>query len=241
VGSLARRTGGIHYGSGGVSPGGGGDGRAGRDAPSPRDRLLRARLGLGVALTPVLMMFLIFTVAFMARRLLGVGDTDPNSTVREWIHIPLPIPLLIVNSLILALSGVTMEMSRRTMARKVVLAPVLEIPGISLGKDRAVPWLPITAALGFAFLAGQGLGWRQLASSGYLLHGSRASAFFYLMTILHAIHLSGGLLALLYAVTMPWLNKALESRRLVVDIAAWYWHFMTALWLLMLPMLIAAS
>jgi cytochrome c oxidase subunit 3 len=127
------------------------------------------------------------------------------------------------------------------MARKVVLAPVLEIPGISLGKDRAVPWLPITAALGFAFLAGQGLGWRQLASSGYLLHGSRASAFFYLMTILHAIHLSGGLLALLYAVTMPWLNKALESRRLVVDIAAWYWHFMTALWLLMLPMLIAAS
>ncbi len=238
MGSLTGRERGMDYGGGGMSPGGGGKGR---DAPSPQDRLLRARLGLGVALTPVLMMFLIFTVAFMVRRLLGLGDTDPGSTVRDWIHIQLPLPLLFVNSLVLTLSGVTMELSRRKMARQVVLAPVLEIPGISLGKDRSVPWLQVTAVLGFAFLAGQALAWRQLAASGYLLHGSRASAFFYVMTVLHAVHVGGGLLALLYAAAMPMLRKPLDSRRLVVDITAWYWHFMTALWLLMLPMLIAAA
>jgi len=241
VGSLTGRERGIHYGSGGLSPGGGGSGSHGRDTPSPQDRLLRARLGLGVALTPVLMMFLVFTVAFMVRRLLGGGDSDPASAVRDWIHIQLPIPLLLVNSLFLAMSGTTMELSRRKIANRVVLAQVLEIPGISLGKERAAPWLHVTAVLGFAFLAGQALAWRQLAASGYLLHGNRASAFFYIMTILHAVHVGGGLLALLYAAVMPILRKSLDSRRLVVDITAWYWHFMTALWLLMLPMLIAAA
>lgn len=237
MGSLTGRERGMDFG-GGMSPGRGGPGR---DAPSPQDRLLRARLGLGVALTPVLMMFLIFAVAFMVRRLLGVGDTDPSSAVREWIHIQLPIPLLLVNSVVLALSATTMELSRRGMAKQVVLAPVLEIPGISLGKDRSVPWLHVTVVLGFAFLSGQALAWRQLAASGYLLHGNRSSAFFYVMTILHAMHVGGGLLALLYAAAMPMLHRSLDSRRLVVDITAWYWHFMTALWLLMLPMLIAAA
>jgi cytochrome c oxidase subunit III len=241
VSAVARHEDGIPYGNGGVRPGGGGEAGEGRDAPSPQDRLLRARLGLGIALTPVLMMFLILTLAFMVRRFLAFGDADASSAFRDWIHIQLPISLLLVNSLILALSGVTMELSRRRMARQVVLAPVLEIPGVSLGNERGVPWLNVTVVLGFAFLAGQVFVWRHLAGGGYLLHGNRASAFFYLTTLLHAIHLSGGVLALLYAAAMPLLHRALDSRRLVVDIAAWYWHFMTALWLLMLPMLIAVS
>jgi cytochrome c oxidase subunit 3 len=232
-----RREGASHHG-GGASP----TGRGGHDAPTPQDRLQRARLGLGVALTPVFMMFLIFVVAFMVRRFLGVGDTDAASAFRDWTHIPLPIPLLLVNSLILLLSGLTMEFSRRGMARRVVLAPVLNIPGVSLGRERGIPWLHLTLVLGVAFLAGQALVWRQLAAGGYLVQGNRASAFFYLMTMLHAIHLSGGVLALLYAVAaMPLLHRSLDSRRLVVDITAWYWHFMTALWSLILPMLIAVS
>lgn len=239
MGSLVRREGGgIHNGSGGSSSGGGGDGRGERDAPSPRDRLLRARLGLGVALTPVLMMFLTFSVTFVVLRF---AWADSGSAGHSWTHVPLPVPLLLVNSLVLVLSGATMELSRRAIARQVALAPVLEIPGVSLGKDRRIPWLLLTVALGFAFLAGQAMAWRELSRGSYMLQSNRASSFFYLLTMLHAIHLGGGLLALLYASVMPILHKALDSRRLVVDVTAWYWHFMTALWLVILPLLIAVS
>jgi heme/copper-type cytochrome/quinol oxidase subunit 3 len=34
---------------------------------------------------------------------------------------------------------------------------------------------------------------------------------------------------LVYAISASLLGKAIESRRIVIEIAAWYWHFMAAL------------
>src|SRR5438034_10891866 len=55
---------------GGAPPifGGGDDGRAGRGLPNYPTRLRRARLGLLVALTPVLMLFVSFTSAYVMRQ-----------------------------------------------------------------------------------------------------------------------------------------------------------------------------
>src|SRR5207253_2887574 len=55
---------------GGAPPifGGGDDGRAGRGLPNYPTRLRRARLGLLVALTPVLMLFVSFTSAYVMRK-----------------------------------------------------------------------------------------------------------------------------------------------------------------------------
>jgi len=54
---------------------------------------------------------------------------------------------------------------------------------------------------------------------------------------MHAIHLLGGVLALLYADATSWLNKPIEVRRIVVDITAWYWHFMALLWIYIFALL----
>ena len=94
-----------------------------------------------------------------------------------------------------------------------------------------MPWVGITALLGIAFLGGQVVAWRQLLQRGYLLSANPANSFFYLLTGLHAAHLVGGVLALGYAYLTEFLSRPLERKRVVVDVAAWYWHFMGMLWL----------
>jgi cytochrome c oxidase subunit 3 len=97
--------------------------------------------------------------------------------------------------------------------------------------------LPITVVLGLGFLAGQLLAWRELERRGFLLGSGPSSSFFYVLTGTHALHLFGGLLALLYALAAVFRSRALERRRIVVDVTAWYWHFMAVLWLYIFALL----
>src|SRR5271168_5000089 len=100
-----------------------------------------------------------------------------------------------------------------------------------------MPWLALTAVLGLSFLAGQWLVWRELAASGFYVATSPSSSFFYLLTGMHGIHLFGGILALLVAGAAALLHKSAASRAVVVDATAWYWHFMTFLWVYILCLL----
>jgi len=59
---------------------------------------------------------------------------------------------------------------------------------------------------------------------------SASSSFVYLLTAAHGVHLAGGVIVLLYAVIVSLLRKPVEARRIVVDVTAWYWHFMFVLW-----------
>ena len=139
--------------------------------------------------------------------------------------------LLAINTAILFVSSLTMEGARRDIARRAALAPVRSIPGVSLGQERSFPWLAVTALLGFGFLVGQWLAWGELKSRGFLVSTNPDSSFIYLLTAAHAVHLAGGIIAMLWAsVTALW-HKAIEAQRIAVDVTAWYWHFMLLLWI----------
>lgn len=210
--------------------GGGDDGRGG-DVPDYGARLRRARLGLICAIATVGMVFISLTSAYIFRRGLPTFDGSVNSYVRDWGRVDLPWALLGVNTLILLASSVTMELSRRKAARQAALAPVQSIPGVSLGNEKSFPWLGITVLLGLSFLAGQWLAWIELHNRGFYVNTNPSSSFAFLLTIAHAVHLGGGMIALLWAASSSLLHKPLEARRIVVDITAWYWHFMAVLWL----------
>jgi cytochrome c oxidase subunit III len=64
-----------------------------------------------------------------------------------------------------------------------------------------------------------------------------SSSFVYLLTVTHAVHLAGGLIALLWAASSSLLHKPVEARRIAVDITAWYWHFMLVLWIYIFALL----
>src|SRR5213080_5591061 len=80
--------------------------------PDYGTRLRRARLGLLVALIPVMMLFVSFTSAYVVRQGLPTLDPRTNQLVRDWIPVKLPA-LLLVNTVVLLVSSVGMELARR--------------------------------------------------------------------------------------------------------------------------------
>jgi cytochrome c oxidase subunit 3 len=127
-----------------------------------------------------------------------------------WAPIALPQTLWTSTAIIL-LSSVTFEAARRVFRK---------------GQWRlASQLLILTACLGAGFLASQLTAWRQLIDQGAFLSQNPHSSFFYLFTGLHGAHLIGGLVALFVVV----LGKS--KRREMVDVVAYYWHFLGVLWI----------
>jgi cytochrome c oxidase subunit 3 len=135
-----------------------------------------------------------------------------QSGAPDWQRLHLPA-LLYVNTVVLIASSVTLESARRRLG---------------------LAGLYVTIGLGTLFVVGQVLAWRQLAAQQLLLASGPSSAFFYVLTAMHAAHVLGGLGGLVYV-----------QRRLVTGVlsaptytaAALYWHFMAILWLYLLALL----
>ena len=121
-----------HAGRGGdalrpPSGGGGDDGRG--NAGDYSRRLRRARLGIVVAITPIVMLFVSFTSAYIVRQGLPTYDEATTSYVRDWLSISLPSGLLMINTVLLVLSSVTIELARRQLTARLRWLPIQTIPG----------------------------------------------------------------------------------------------------------------
>src|SRR5216684_3647759 len=98
------------------------------DLPFFDARLRRARLGLVVGLTGIAMIFISFTSAYVVRQGLPTLDPRTNAMIHDWFPVPLP-RLLLINTCVLLISSVTMELARRQAARKWALAQSASVAG----------------------------------------------------------------------------------------------------------------
>lgn len=220
--------------------GGGGGGRGdGDDTPGDRERLQKYRMGLYFMIGSILMLFISFTSLFVVRKETGDGHFDiaTGHYIASWVATPLPIRLLLINTGILLLSSLTAEMARRAVALETILMPIGEIPGVAPIAPVSLRWVRATAALGMGFLSGQLLVWIQLRQMAERMDNPLSSAFVIILTGGHALHLFGGLMVLLYISLSRRLRRQHESRRIAVDVTAWYWHFMGLMWLYVLVVL----
>ena len=199
-------------------------------------RLRRARLGLVVGLTGIAMIFISFTSAYIVRQGLPTLDPRTNALLHDWFPVPLP-RLLLINTVVLLISSVTMELARRQTARKVALAQLTSVPGVSVEAKEGISWLALTMVLGLSFLTGQWMAWRELAASGFYVASSPSSSFVYLLTGMHGVHLLGGVVAILIAGFASVLRRTADSQFILVDVTGWYWHFMALLWVYILCLL----
>jgi cytochrome c oxidase subunit 3 len=205
----------IGSGSGGKPPAVGDDGDDGGDddnrhrkqSPSPR----RYSTAIAIALVSILMFFMALASAFIILR----QGSD------AWVTVHLP-RVLWVNTLILLASSFTLEAARRRLSR-------------SDPSGFRKFWL-ITTGLGFLFVGGQLFAWRQLVAQGVYIASNQASSFFYIFTGAHAVHLLGGVAALLYVSFRKFDQKRI-SLRTAAEIASYYWHFMDSLWVFLLALL----
>jgi cytochrome c oxidase subunit III len=171
-----------------------------------------SRTGVWVAIAAISMSFAAFTSAMVVRQ--GASS--------DWRHLPLP-RILYLNTLILLVSSVTLEVARRRFRR--FTAGTESQP---TGAQRA---LYATFALGLLFIAGQYLAWLQLTAQGLYLATNPSSSFFYVFTAIHGLHVLGGMAGLLYVIGK--LGKSV-LRRGTLDATSHYWHFMDVLWLYLL-------
>lgn len=205
-------------GGGGVGrpPGGGDDGDNNSDdntkrrnpgPPSPR----RYYTGIAVGIVSILMFFMALASAFLVRR----------GTSTDWRPVHLPA-ILWLNTAILLGSSATLEFARRRLS-------LFDASGF-----RKL-WT-LTTGLGGLFLVGQFIAWRQLAAQGVFIASNPASSFFYIFTAAHALHLFGGIAALLF-VSLRKFERAKISLLTASEIVSYYWHFMDALWVFLLALL----
>jgi cytochrome c oxidase subunit 3 len=169
----------------------------------------------------------------------GVGHFDARSQefIGDWHPVQLP-PILYLNTAILLLSGLTMEIARRRIFREL---DVVE-EWLGLGRPalmRTLPWLAVTLLLGGLFVAGQWTGWEQLSLQGFSFDhlATPAVYFFYIITGFHAAFLFLGVLALIVSLPTLGLFRKVEYRQIAVDSLAWYWHAMGLVWLALFALL----
>ena len=67
----------------------GGDGMP-RSMPNYGERLRRARMGLAVALTPIIMLFISFTAVYLIRRGFLTLDLNDAGYLQTWVPVRLP-------------------------------------------------------------------------------------------------------------------------------------------------------
>jgi cytochrome c oxidase subunit 3 len=217
------------------SLGGGDDSGSNEDGRlSYRDRLIRFRLGLGLGMISIFMLFVALSSAYLIRQHAVV--TTGGEALPHWQKLHLPV-LMIFNTILLLISSVTLELARRQLQRRALFEPLSDIPGIRREEAQSLSWLAVTAALGTGFLLGQVIAWRSLRQQILFLPGGTSSSFFYLLTGIHALHLSVGLLVLFFALFNELFHGKLETRCLIVDVTSWYWHFMAVLWICIYAMM----
>jgi cytochrome c oxidase subunit III len=200
-------------GGGGSAPPAGGNGGGGDDGKKRPNRRVspgRYYTGIAIGIISVLMFFMALASAFLVRK--GGPDWVP-------VHIP---ALLWVNTLVLLASSGMMELARKRLAQ------------LDMGGFKRF-WL-VTTILGVAFLIGQVLAWRILVKQGIYLASNPASSFFYIFTGAHALHLLGGVAALIYVARRNF-DMAKITRPVAAEVTSYYWHFMDGLWLFLLALL----
>jgi cytochrome c oxidase subunit 3 len=224
-------------GTGGRGPhhklptGGGGDGEWSNQPPGsrgPRERLIRARVGLAVLMSTSVTLFATISIGYLWRKGQVVFDRTTHTYVSLWKPISIP-PLLWWNTLLLVLSSLALELARREYFREdIVMDEWLGIARPTV--RRALPWQFLSLVLAIGFLWGQIHAWGQLQSQGIFLGSGPSSQFYYFLTGLHGLHLFGGMLVLVWSMIATFAGLRVEARQITLDITAWYWHAITLVW-----------
>lgn len=135
------------------------------------------------------------------------------------------------------------------------LTMVLAVQATQVGqRRRQLTYLVLTALLGTAFmllkaveyygdyceqlvpgLAFDAQAWRQLEISPQPVQ--LFLAFYYILTGLHAVHLTIGIGVLAVQAGLAWRGRFSPENYVPVELAGLYWHFVDIVWIFLLPLL----
>lgn len=163
---------------------------------------------LWVAMGSILMMFAGLTSAYI------VKSGQPG-----WVGVETP-SLFIWSTVVIIASSITMQLALRSFKQR----EMQQYRGLILG----------TLLLGIVFVVLQYGGFRWMWANGVRWNGAGAGQFLYIIAGLHALHVIGGIIALIVRVVKAFTGRTKSYNPVPVEVVATYWHFVDILWLYLL-------
>jgi cytochrome c oxidase subunit 3 len=166
-----------------------------------------------VAIGSIVMMFAGLTSAFI------VKSNQPG-----WQQVAMP-KIFWISTTVILLSSITVQMALRSFKHR------------EMNQYRLFTGL--TLALGIAFVLLQWMGFQQLWEQRITFKGSGAGQFLYVIFGLHALHVTGGIIALTVMFIKAFFGKTKLYSSVPIEVAATYWHFVDILWIYLLVFFLA--
>lgn len=160
---------------------------------------------LWVAIGSIVMMFAGFTSAYIVK-----------SNQANWQPVQMPVIFYASTALIL-LSSLTMQLALRSFKER------------EMARYRTM--MAVTLLLGISFIVVQSLGFAELWATNITFRESIAGSFFYIITGMHALHVLGGVIALLVIFFRVYHRNTRYYSVVPVEVMSTYWHFVDILWL----------
>ncbi|NOT50961.1 MAG: heme-copper oxidase subunit III [Chitinophagaceae bacterium] len=173
-----------------------------------RKKIHPHKFTMWVAIGSMVMMFAGLTSAFIVK-----------SNQAGWKTINIPGVFWISTAVIIA-SSITVQMALRSFKQR------------EMNQYRFLTGL--TLVLGAAFVVLQWIGFQQLWEQKITFRGSGAGQFLYVIFGLHAVHVLGGIIALIIMFIKAFAGKVKLYSSVPVEVMATYWHFVDILWLYLL-------
>ena len=141
------------------------------------------------------------------------GTVEPFSTVGPW-------PLPTVNTALLLTSGLTLTIAHHAL--------------IANQRAKTIVWMWITVALGLTFVIVQGYEYSHAYHELNLkLSSGIFGSTFFMLTGFHGFHVFVGMLMLTFITIRLMKGHFTPERHFGFEGAAWYWHFVDVVWLLL--------
>ena len=181
-------------------------------AMQQRNKIHPHKFTLWVGIGSLLMMFAGFTSAYIVKR-----------NQANWQTFDLP-SFFWYSTVAILLSSVTIYLAQRAFKQR------------EMKKYRRL--LTATVILGVLFIVFQVVGFQQLWAKGITLQANVSFSFMYVIVIMHAAHVFGGLVALLVIFAKAFSKKIRIYNSVPVELVSTYWHFVDILWIYLLVFLI---
>jgi cytochrome c oxidase subunit III len=174
-----------------------------------RKKLHPHKFTLWVAIASILMMFAGLTSAFIVK-----------SNLVGWRQIEMP-KVFWASTAAIVLSSLTIQWALRSFKQRDMKAYRMLVA--------------VTFLLGITFVILQWVGFTALWQQNITFKGtSGAGQFLYVIFGLHAIHVIGGVIALMVMFIKAFFGKIKSYSPVPVEVAATYWHFVDLLWIYLL-------
>ncbi len=141
----------------------------------------------------------------------------------NWITYDVPV-IFYYSTAVIILSSVTLLLSRRAFVDRQMRQYKM--------------WLFLTVILGFTFVLLQYLGFKELWASGITITRNVSFSFLYVIVGVHALHVLGGVIALLVMYLKSYSRKRKNYDQIYIDLMNTYWHFVDFLWIYLLIFLV---